>query len=238
MRSRPWPLTLLAFILGAIIISFPIQIAALYGHGIGELPIIFSKMTYLNWMVSGFCLITMLLALQGHQILKSVFNLTIFIVFVNNAVVAASGMDFSLAQTGFASACFLSLRILINFPSIKHILKNQNMRWWLIPTRKHMELDLELRFEGEEKAIKAKSYDLSSGGMFIPLYTLEETAQGKFNEDILDKELVVSFKIGELDFNLPGKVVRICEARGTYPSGIGLQFQRSDFLFKLNYHLA
>ena len=51
MRQRPFALTFLSGVFIALVVSMPLQVMFLYGHGLSEWAAILNKFTLFNWFV-------------------------------------------------------------------------------------------------------------------------------------------------------------------------------------------
>jgi hypothetical protein len=217
MKKRPKILILLAGIFIALAISFPLQIMSLYGHGPLEIGAILNKLTYMNWIV--------MLALAGSAFwlyeaapeLRYAVPAVVGLVALNNFFVAYHHTDYSPWAASFASLAFGAMTLPIFRPDIRFILENPDRRWWRISARKVVQLPVTL-IAGKEQRIRGETFDLSESGMFVPV--LEHYADMKSVSQVN-----VCLQLGAFaQIRCTGRIVRHAEAKGKYPSGIGVEF--------------
>jgi hypothetical protein len=223
MTLRPKQFYLVSACMLFAAISFPFQVAWLYGHSLTEVQSIFAKLTHLNWLVLVSLLMGAYLYFQASRWIIIFAPIMLAIISYNNYQVGAFGGDFSLLQTTLASMGAGILFLPLFMPSSRAILRNPQRRWWRISKRHTKKVSATLNpFVGE--MIQAQTYDLSQTGVFLALK---------------DEDLAHCPKVGDtvrLSFNVSpmkkirceARVVRVAEPQGRYPMGIGLRFVEFD----------
>ena len=168
MLARPKTLDVFGYFLIAVALSFPLQVMVIYGHGFSEWFSVLAKLTLINWMVITCAVFNGILVFRAAPVLKYTLPLMICLMAVNNWIVGTWHVDFSKTQTLFASAGFLVAHgVLLQKPIIALFLHPEK-RWWLRAPRKQVEIQAFVSpFNGS--AFKAKTFDLSENGVFIPL---------------------------------------------------------------------
>lgn len=220
MRKRPISLNVLIMVLVGVALSFPIQAAVLYGHGITELSSIFHKITILNLFVMILCIVNVPFLLQGSRMMVPALLMALAVVSYNNYVVGSFGLNFSMNTTALASLCFFLLNGFFLDPKVIKVLRDPKKRWWLQSPRKEVSIPLSMNvIRGE--SYNLKSYNISETGVFIPL-----------DEELLDNERVIEGDIVDIQFALgplrqvkcQAKVIRSCQKMEKFPSGVGVHF--------------
>ncbi|MCB0386794.1 MAG: PilZ domain-containing protein [Bdellovibrionales bacterium] len=213
-------LLLIALAFLGIVISFPVQVSLLYGHGVDELPQLFSKISLLNYLVAFSLLANIPFILRASQWLWVTLPIAITMVGWNNWVVAAIGHDFSQTTTWVATGVFSALAGFIFMPSVWSLLREPKKRWWLQAPRKEVSLPMILE-PVRGSTIQARTFDLSRTGAFIPLDQTPEIEYPVRAGDVI----TVKFNLGALKrISCHARVVRQAISVGHYPAGIGLQF--------------
>mgnify|MGYP001105170313 CR=1 FL=1 len=235
MNKRPKLLIFTSIAMIGIIISIPLQIILQTEATAINYNILFQQITIFNWAVMLFCLTTMSLALNGHKLLSvSVISLVLSI-HINNYFVFkyASNIEWYMPLLASSVSSLLAFIFLIN-KSVRYTAKNQDKRWWLIPKRYQKTLPIWIVLD-ENQCVLAHTFDLSKTGTFISsLDGLENKLQSQLE---LGKEVKVL--IGDKDdieFHCNASVVRKTEAKGNYPSGVGLHFDNIPIIEK--FHLS
>lgn len=228
MAKQPLPLKLVPLGLAAVTLSFPIQIMVLYGHSIFEFSAIWAKLTWLNLLIMFFNLTNGWLIFRASTLVVVSTPLLITTVFINNWVVAHSGIDFSMTQTIVASLGFLTLHLPLLTPSCKLVLLNPRQRWWLTAERKAIAIPVAVKpHRGSE--FTATTFNLSKTGMFIPFET--QVFRESSKDSLLPgKRVTLRLTLDQLwSIRCEGHVVRTALAQGNYPSGIGVQFSAMSY---------
>ncbi len=217
MNSKPLILPILAFLTAAIALSLPIQIMMIYGHGLGELGAVARKLTTLNWLVIFGGVATAALIDRGSPYIRYCVPGMIAAVFVNNYFVASYGDDFSLLTATASAAVFAVLNVPLLHPQIRRLLSHPELRWWLRPRRATTSVPIFLAGTRRE-TFRTETFDLSETGVFVQLEPHQITLKQ-------DESISLCLTLGTYSqVRCTGRIVRITDARGTYPAGVGVQF--------------
>lgn len=219
MLSRPRPLVYLMIVLFAVALSFPLQVMMLYGHSWDELPAVFDKLTILNWAVMMGSVIAGVWIYHAAPGAQFVMYALIGLVAVNNFFVGYFATDFSPWTAGFATLCFGALCWPLRRGEIREILKHPERRWWRASQRRKVHIPIFLG-GSRRTQFRTETWDVSETGAFVPV-----SDQLKLQERVSICLTLNTFQQLRCD----GKVVRIAEACGTYPAGIGIQFTNLDW---------
>lgn len=218
MKQRPKILIPMGILFCLIAISFPVQIMSLYGHGFGETAAILHKLTYLNWLVMIGLTFTAVLVIQASPHLKYALPIMFVVVAINNFFVGYHGTDYSPWSAALATLGFGALNFpLIKSADIRFLIANPDQRWWRIHTRKPVHLPVVLTGDKFQR-VRGETYDISETGIFMPI------AEGEV-PPALQEKVTVTISLGTFaQIRCEGRVVRHAEAKGKYPSGIGIEF--------------
>ncbi len=224
MIARPSQFYILSLLMFAVALSFPIQVIFLYQHHWTEVTAIFSKLTWLNWLLV-FSLITCsYLYLHASRAILVGLPLLILMVVINNYYVGRFAGDFSMAQTSLATAMMFVVFVPPLFmPSSLLVLKDPKRRWWRRSKRVNKRVPATLNpFVGE--MIQAHTYDLSETGAFVCLEEESNKPMPKVGDT-----LRISLNVNSMrKIRCEAVVVRIAEPTGRYPRGLGLRFVDID----------
>lgn len=216
MRKRPLGLKLFAGAMVVIAISFYVQIMILYNHNIFEFDKIMGKISLANRIVMVLCCINAILASNAQRLILVTAPTLIAAVFWNNHLVSTYGNDYAAGTTLLASFLFLSLHGALLLPSCRTVLFEPGKRWWRQNVRKHIAMPIMIT--KSDTNYDNSTFDLSSSGAFVPV------TGGVFNlKDALDIQLA----LGTLrKIKCKARVIRIAKTKGTYPSGMGIEFSQ------------
>lgn len=232
MMTRPKTLDLFGLFLVGVAISFPIQIMVIYGHGPTEWFAVAEKLTFLNWLVMASALLNALLVWRASPALKYTVPLMIGLVAGNNWIVAHWHVDYSPTQAWTASLLFVGLHGVLFRKPILHLIVHPEKRWWLRPPRKIVEVSAYVSpFNGT--AFKAKTFDISENGAFIPFSTDEilkgtkgDQRRARNKKIGVDDRVTLCLTLGLAQIRCDARIVRTTDAKGIYPAGIGLTFDK------------
>lgn len=226
MRTRPKLLIFLSIALVLTAASLPIQVALLFEHTFWELGGIFGKLTIMNWAVMITCMVNAYFVYQGSRWMLVSAISAILVVNLNNIAVASVGINYSAMEATLATLGFLALHAVLVHPDVRMLLQIPTMRWWRIPPRKPVAVEMKVRrLNGE--VFQAQSHDLSRGGTFIPFFSVAAHSRSPLRTPLVPNDLefvMLDFKVNDKPYSCQAKVVRKTDARGTYPAGMGLQF--------------
>jgi hypothetical protein len=226
MRKRPKTLVAFALFLVMVGLSFPIQVMMIYGHSPLEMESIFSKISSLNILVMALCFVSAITVYGAMTAAKVCVPMLLVAVGFNNGYVGSVGEDYSLVQTFAATVAFFAVHLNLLRSDILLLINEPEKRWWLTSPRKKVDLPMTLTAFKEQSIIRSRTFDLSERGTFIPFNQTLDPLTGLKVEDMLQ----ICLNLGPLTpLRCEAKVVRIEEAKGLYPAGIGLEFTRMDF---------
>ncbi len=220
MRPKQFYLASLALLLFAI--SFPIQVMVLYGHHWSETQAIFSKITWVNWLVVGSFFVGAYFYFHASRYIIYLAPLILGLVAFNNYIVGHFAGDFSMLQTTLGTLAVGLVFAPLALPSSRVVLKDPKRRWWRRSKRYNKRVAATLNpYVGE--MLHVQTFDISSSGAFV---CLDEEQQGvpKIGDTVR-----VSFNVNSMKkIRCEAVVVRITDAKGHYPRGMGLKFTQMD----------
>lgn len=218
MTTRPKRLTLLALVFVGLALSFPLQLFWVHEHSLGEWTAVFSKLTWLNYLIMALALVNAWAFLRASRWMGVGLPLMILAVLWNNYLVGRYGLDFKQSTTLLASLGFCLLCLPVVSDKVRYLLADPKRRWWLRPQRHRKKVEATLQpYVGQE--LLANSFDISSGGLFLsPEVDQIPLAVGELTTLHLRLSQTRRLKC-------EARVVRVAkEAVGDYPPGVGLEF--------------
>ena len=214
-RPKQFSMASAGFLLMAI--SFPVQVMFLYGHPVSESAAILSKITWMNWLVILGFLAASYLYFHASRWLVVCVPVVIGLVAINNYFVGQFAGDFSLLQTSVATLLVGLFFVPLLMPSSRVLLRDPKRRWWRRSKRVHKRVSATINpFVGD--MIQSHTFDVSQTGAFV-CTSGEEEELPKVGDMIRLSLNVNSMK----KIRCEAVVVRIVEAKGSYPSGMGLK---------------
>jgi hypothetical protein len=190
----------------------------IYGHGPMEWPQILAKLTVLNWLVMFAAITNAALVYRAAPALKYTVPLMIVFVAINNWIIGQWHIDYSQTQAMAASGFFVLAHGPLFRKSIFGLVNHPEKRWWLRPKRKKTQVSAYVSpFNGA--AFKAKTFDLSVSGAFIPI-----NSDG-FSSHV-DDQVNLCLTLGLAQIRCSARIVRATGAKGNYPAGIALNFDK------------
>jgi hypothetical protein len=217
MIFKPLILPIIAWSIAATVLSVPIQVMAVYGHGLAEYSAVFGKLTILNWLVMAFGLVTAVLLDRGSPHARVFVPILIALVIANNWVVAVFTTDFTPFAASLGSLLFATLNLPLLHPKIRNLFKHPELRWWMRPERACAAVPVFLGGFLRE-AFRAETFDLSETGAFVQIPPQKISLE-------VQEAISLCLTIGTYSqIRCTGRVVRIAEASGTYPAGVGVEF--------------
>jgi hypothetical protein len=226
MITHPKILKYIPLFLMLTAVSFPIQIMVIYGHSPLEIDAIFSKLSVLNEIVISLCVMAAIAIYRASYVVTMLVPTLLFAVGFNNGVVSSMGEDFTPFLAFAGTLGFFTVHLGLLKPEILKLFSEPNSRWWLTSPRRQLELPMMLSHMNQEAVFRSKTFDLSERGTFVSFLKAPETMTHlKINDS-----LSVCLNLGALtQIRCQAKVVRICEAKGAYPAGIGFRFDNLGF---------
>jgi hypothetical protein len=225
VKSRPLVFSFITFLLLGSIISVPLQIVYFSGATKVNLSILVNQISLFNWIVIFMSLITAIYSyFADSKVVISAIVLTASI-FLNNYFVFSYAENIHWTLPILSSLFALSMLVSIfSNQNFRHAVFNQDKRWWLIPKRHRKTLPIWIQIN-DDKCLLARTYDVSKSGAFV------SSISGIQN--FIEKGLKVGSKVRVLigdreniEFQCHASVIRKSQAKGDYPSGIGLHFDK------------
>lgn len=233
MKTRPKIFIGYAILFVLLAISFPIQIALLYEHGIFEIGAILSKMTFLNWAVFWGFIVSAVLMVRVSPKGRFIVPFMLAAVLLNNLAVSLTGLNFDplvpwLASLGFGALC---LPLSFYQPALE-LMNNPEKRWWLRSERARVQAPV-LVNPFKSSSFRTKTFDLSETGAFISFENNDaQGGEASFGLPVLQvsDRLNLCLNVGHISqLRFEAEVVRRSEANGSYPSGVGIRFTSLDW---------
>lgn len=223
MRTRPNALLLFSLCMMGVAISIPLQAAC-----IENFESIFRSLTQLNILIMILCAASSVAAFNAYKSLRLFLPLTAATVVFNNWWVGYVGFHFEPTETLLASLSFLGMCSVLLEKKTAMVLANPRLKWWHIATRAKIEIPVSLTPPLRGQPIFKKSFDISESGFFVQGLAQEELERlsvgEKFNVCLHFSRI--------LKIRCTAKVVRKSNEHGSYPSGVGLQFEKTDSQIK------
>lgn len=217
MKSRPWTMTLFAFLHGAIAMGIPLQIMWLYDHHIiHDLAMIWHKIGALNLVVMTTSLINAVLFWRASKYVLYSMPLSFFLMALNNYYVSSLGEDFTITQTAFATLLFIFSHFLLLHHKSAQLFWSQDLRWWLCSKRYPFGLPIMIQTSKGER-IESHTFDISETGAFLKV-NLEELLKGE--------EITLEIPGATGPYIFKAEIVRKAAPKGHYPAGIGVRFSQ------------
>ena len=215
MKPKQFYLASLAMLL--IAISFPLQVMVLYGHHWNETTAIFSKITWLNWLVIGSFLLGSYFYFHGSRFIIYMTPMILLLVAVNNYVVGQFAGDFSLMQTSLATMGSGLIFLPLLMPSSQVVLRDPKRRWWRRSRRINKRVSATINpYVGD--MVHGHTFDISKSGAFVCVDETEKLPK-------IGDTIRVSLNVNSMKkIRCEAVVVRIAEPEGRYPRGMGVKF--------------
>lgn len=218
MRSKPLFFNIMAILLFALALSFPMQIYFLYGHAILEFEAVASKLTLVNYLCM-FVLIAMsFFTYRTSRAILYLIPVGLTLVIYNNYVVSLYGDDFSFVQTTIASVLFGIICFFYLQPEILKCITNPKHRWWAAKPRFLKSVPIKIFHNGN--IIKSATFDISETGIFV-----REDIDFLINTVKVGEIVKIHLNLNDNEIALEAKLIRKSVSnRGVYPAGAGFQF--------------
>lgn len=223
MRTRPKALLVFSICMMGVALSLPLQAAY-----IEDFENIFRTLTQLNIVIMILCATSAVAAFNAHKSLRLLLPLAAATVVFNNWWVAYVGFHFDTTDTLFASLGFLGICSVLLEKKTSMVLANPRLKWWNVALRAKIEIPISLTPPLRGQPLLKKSFDISESGFFVQGLAQEELERlsvgEKFNVCLHFSRI--------LKIRCIAKIVRKCNEHGSYPSGVGLQFEKIDSQIK------
>lgn len=219
MRKKPLLFTLVPLVLIGVCVSLYFQTAFVLNAALTDYSRILSKITLSNWITVGAMIVSGIAILRSSKWAKLFMPLTVAIVIWNNYLVATRTHNFSKMQIILAVVLFILVFAPLYSKKIQMVLSDRRHQWWRTPFRKKYRVPIALRLP-HGATYKSQTVDVSSSGLFM---SLEEQGWNDL-PGVGEKVDLHLYLGGEREVFCSAVIVRMCEARGSQPRGMGLQF--------------
>ena len=227
MKKRPkWflGLSLFSFI---VAVGIPIQVLVIHEHSFWEWGWITAKISPFNAMVMILGFVNFGLLYRASPYLKYSVPAFVLAVFWNNWIVGSYGIEYNIATTALGTCAFMGFFGPLLKPDYRKVIANPKLRWWLRPTRVKTDYRVVLH-PHVGKDFVAQSYDISHSGLFIPLERCwvkgKPMALEEWPFEVGQKTSMTVNVSPTNSIRCEAEIVRMAEASGGYPKGIGLRF--------------
>ena len=219
MNKRPLYIPVMALFFLVTGLFFPIQIAYIFNVNLFDFSHIINKLTALNLISMALLFTSSALTLKMNKNIFLLLPILNFFIFINNYIVAEYGQHYSHTNTIISSMAFLVISLGFYQKDMHKMFHDLKFRYWL--SSKRFTRNMPIIVEFDNKAVSTTTHDISKSGMFIV-----DKHFGKLYELERNKEIIVKISLGrKRTINMKAKIVRKTMARGTYPQGIGIQFE-------------
>ncbi|HAZ12457.1 MAG: hypothetical protein A2X86_16845 [Bdellovibrionales bacterium GWA2_49_15] len=230
MKKRPLVFSLQGWIFIFLAISFPLQIIFREELEMESWGRAFYLLSPLNWTTLVTFIFLSYLSFKTSSLLKLALPLSFTVVALNNFIAMdvlgekiVENFMFNMGPATVAYSVFLYY-VMFKSPQA-YVLENPQLRWWQIAPRYQVSLPLWLAKQGKGLQ-RACTFDLASGGVFVPMNVGTE-ADTDFKEgDTLQIHLDLMGQV----LQCQGKLARIEKrGKGAYPPGLGIQLDMLDY---------
>lgn len=219
MKKKPLLFTLVPLVLIGVCVSLYFQTAYVLNAPLTDYSRILKKITLSNWITIGSMIVSGIAILRSSKWAKLFMPLTVGIVVWNNYLVATHTNNFSKTQIIVAIILFVLVFAPLYTKKLQLVLSDRRHQWWKTPFRKKYRIPVALQM-AEGNTFWSQTVDVSSTGLFLRLD----------NEDIgrapkIGDKVQLQMNLGnDREVHCSAVVVRMSEARGFQPPGLGLQF--------------
>lgn len=219
MKKRPILFTVVPLILIAVCASFYFQTAYVLKAEFTDYGRILSKITIYNWITMVSMIVSGIAILRSSKWAKLFMPLTVGVVFLNNYLVATYTNNFTNTQILLAAVLFMLAFAPLYTRKIQFVLSDRKNQWWRTAFRKRHIIPVNVR-SSTCPSFWSQTVDVSKTGLFLRLDSRAWAEIPKLGEKV---ELDLTLD-GSREIKCAATVVRLVEARGFYPRGMGLQF--------------
>lgn len=231
MNRKPLLFNILAIGLLTIAVSFPLQIAWIYGHELfhaDHLRAIWHKLPVNNLLTMAILMVTAWKIWHVQSGLVPWIAASCSVVAVNNFVVSAYASDWSQIQTTSATIIFAVAICAFVFTRAYELTMAPHLHWWRPALRHRVDAPVVLEFLGHHR-FQAQLFDISTSGLFITgIHQQLVSSLAPVNEEMAIK---IPYKNSFEAFRV--KLVRKTDQRGHYPGGWGLCFVNLGFMQRM-----
>lgn len=219
MKKRPILFTIVPLILIGVCASFYFQTAYVLNTDLTNYSRILSKITIYNWITMAAMIASGIAIMRSSKWAKLFMPLTIAFVFLNNYLVATYTNNFTKTQIFLAALLFALAFAPLYTKKIQLVLSDRKHQWWRTAFRKKYTVPVNVRPQSGN-SFWSQSVDVSKTGLFLRLDSRDWSEYPKLGEKVnLDINLGKTTEV-----KCTAVVIRLVEARGFYPRGMGLQF--------------
>ena len=166
MKKRPLLFYFIAIAFSVLAISFPLQVMWNYQFPLQKAHLSFSFLTTTNMALilaySGLAYFS----LNASRAIVALLPFSLALTLYNNYLVGSWAYDYSMQQTLTASALFATFSLFPFLPSYLKSLRNPKCRWWMVATRKPIEVPVRVSPTVGSR-FHSFTVDMSSTGAFI-----------------------------------------------------------------------
>lgn len=243
MKNRPVALLILALMLIAVALSFPVQILFARGwltHGFVSVDAaapfgmwnprlwvemaadVWANLSQLNLLTIFGCFVSGLYVYRAEPATPFVVLLTMLLVGFNNWWVGKVGLDFSAEQTLMATGLFVLPHLVLFRRDLRELFWHPENRWWMRAARRKVEAPVVLSPWVGGEPLRATAFDISETGVFVSGLHEDELGRLRIGEKF-HMRVVVN---GASEIRGTASLVRVANHRqGQYPQGVALKYQ-------------
>ncbi len=196
----------------------------IYGHALSEMSFVFDKLSILNLVVMTLCFVNAVFLLESSKNAYISSSILIVAMLANNWWVGKISTDYSMLTTTIATTLFLLMNSLMLLPKVKMALVQPDKQWWRTAPRKKVGVPMVVSPWLDGVSFSSATFDISESGAFISEPEKNSALTLKPNDYV-----EIRFQIaGFYQIRCSAKVVRVQKKNGSYPVGMGIQFQEMD----------
>ncbi|MCB9072753.1 MAG: PilZ domain-containing protein [Bdellovibrionaceae bacterium] len=219
MNKKPLCLYIIPAILVGLAFSFYAQVSYLLDLHWLELQQVVTHIPLINWMTMGLLVTSAYLIYKANRYAKLFVPLTITCVGWNNYLVGSYQENYSAFEALWSASLFPFLFTPLLSKKIRDIFQNKQTQWWQTAPRKPISAHVAVN-PFVSTSFNSKTYDISKTGLFINLKDLPWENLPKLGERVnMNITLDTLRKV-----RVEAIIVRLDEAKGSYPRGMGLRF--------------
>lgn len=219
MTKKPLLFNIIPLFLIGIACSFYFQVAYLMDLEWTNFYQIHRHITLPNWITMGFLVTSAISIYRGHRFTKWLMPVTFLMVCWNNYLVAAYAGNYSPTETFMGSMFFPLLFAPFYTKKNRILLSDRRFHWWETSPRKNHKAFVSVN-PFASSTFNSRTYDVSRSGLFVQI---DETAWDQLPK--VGERVNVSITLDTLrKVRCEAVIVRIDEAKGNYPRGMGLHF--------------
>lgn len=234
MKSKPMIFNILGLFFLGVALSLPLQVGFLYENDLTTMKdwhSIIIKLTPLNYLIMGLCLVNSYFAFTVKPFLKYTVLISVILVSLNNYIVGSWGMDFAPLTTWFATLFFAAISYSFSFFHGSEAIDHPDQQWWKVAPRYNKTFPVWIEWNGKKKVLTT-THDISKTGAFVS--TINDHTQALVHDLPIGEKVRLSIGTNNGELRLEGVVVRKeAKNRGQYPQGLGIKFNPMNPLHNL-----